>query len=648
MNKYFSSRSISFVGCFLASLGVGLCFTATSVLQIILYIGIIQGFGIGLTYVQNNAIINQYFIKYRATANGISLSGGTIGSFALSYLVELCLKYYTLQEIFLILSAVILSTLPICVLMKPFQGVSQNILKELNSSRNFSPEVLSVEALEEENGEYSEKIISEYPKKIIEYSEKTIPEYSEKCFEEKSTGISVLPIPEYSNQGFTITECSQRRKLTMSELAEIESVRKVAEYQRRLSQLTPRDRVIVAKDERKRIKENNEQVMKVAPIYLKSYKKFSNGLILTGSNSIMVPVNSNLSNNNGFIRRQSLVSTIQKTVVDITKNFERRVSSGCSHLNQTAKCRNKDKTPNNQANAIKSNCNQVKVPNGKTVPNQEAKVLNQSEAEYHHDRRLSRSYTVNSRTAVLDSSDSESNISSSPMHAQYSYQDSHEEKESVKKLVMNILKNRMFILICLTHMAYFWSSITYTMIIVDFSLDRGIRISHSVHLLNSFAAGDLIGRLASGWFMDNSIFPLQFLALFSTTGIGILLSVTTLANNYYFFLIISAILGLLSGTINILLNVLFCKYVGSDKAALAFGLSAFFCGLCTLGRPLVVGHFRDQIGGSYDGLFITLGIITILIGSLWLFESCIKGRSFDEEEEEPKTVSDEISYVEKV
>lgn len=640
MNKYFSSRSISFVGCFLAALGVGLCYTATSVLQIILYIGIIQGFGIGLTYVQNNAITNQYFIKYRATANGISLSGGTIGSFALSYLVELCLKYYTLQEIFLILSAVILSTLPICTLMKPFQGVSQNILKELNSSRNFSPEVLSVEALEEES--------SEYPNKIIEYSEKLTPEYSEKCFEEKSTGISVLPLPEYSNQGFTITECSLRRKLTMSEVAEIEAVRKVAEYQRRLSELTPGDRAIIAKDERKRIKENNEQVMKVAPIYLKSYKKFSNGLILTGSNSIMVPVNSNLSNNNGFIRRQSLASTIQKTVVDITKNFERRVSSGCSHLNQPAKYRNKDKIPHNQKNNIRSNCNQVKVPNGKTVPNQEPKVVNQSEAKYHHDRRLSRSYTVNSRTAVLDFSDSESNISSTPTHAQYSYQDSYEEKESVKKLVMNILRNRMFILICLTHMAYFWSSITYTMIIVDFSLDKGISISQSVNLLNSFAAGDLIGRLASGWFMDNSIFPLQFLALFSTTGIGILLSVTTLANNYYFFLIISAILGLLSGTINILLNVLFCKYVGSDKAALAFGLSAFFCGLCTLGRPLVVGHFRDQIGGSYDGLFVTLGIITILIGSLWLFESCIKGRSSDEEEEEPKTVSDEISYVEKV
>ena len=70
LNSKFSTRTIMTVGCALSALGCGLCYTATSVGDITLYVGVVQGFGIGLTYVQNNAILNQYFVKFRATANG--------------------------------------------------------------------------------------------------------------------------------------------------------------------------------------------------------------------------------------------------------------------------------------------------------------------------------------------------------------------------------------------------------------------------------------------------------------------------------------------------------------------------------------------------------------------------------------------------
>lgn len=568
LNSHFSSRTISFVGCFFAALGVGLCYTATSVIEIIVYIGVVQGFGIGLTYVQNNAIINQYFIKYRATANGISLSGGAIGSFALSYLIEICLKFYTLQEIFLILSAIILITLPICLLMKPFRGNPSldDVIKE-------TPKILSVEDLEKD--------------------------------EEKDSFPETFPLPKflpnlYEKNQENILQNEENRKVEMN---------------RKLSTLSNKDFSFIMKNERKRIKENNEQVMKIATVYLKSYKDLNStsGLTFTGSNTIVVPVKSGLKSWTGrggddFVRRESILTDISKVVANVTKKFERRVSTGCS--------------------PIKSNC----------------------DVNYNHDLRIERSDTVNSRTAVLDTSSDTFDTSFASCKS--------DDSTNVWKLVANILTNKMFILICMTHMALFWSSITYTMIIVDFSLDKGISIAQSVHILNSFAAGDLIGRLGSGWFMDNKIVSLKFLAFVSTTGTGLLLSVTPLFEDYYFFLTISAILGLLSGTMNILLNVLFCKYVGSSNAALAFGLSAFFCGVCTLGRPLVVGHFRDQVDGSYDGLFITLGVISMVIGSVWLFESFIRRgcKNFDHsEEEDPKTLStesipsiDSISIAEKV
>lgn len=67
---------------------------------------ITKGFGIGMTYVQNPAIINQYFVKFRATANGIAMAGGTVGAFILSPLVERTLGLFELRENFLILACI--------------------------------------------------------------------------------------------------------------------------------------------------------------------------------------------------------------------------------------------------------------------------------------------------------------------------------------------------------------------------------------------------------------------------------------------------------------------------------------------------------------------------------------------------------------
>lgn len=107
-------------------------------------------------------------------------------------------------------------------------------------------------------------------------------------------------------------------------------------------------------------------------------------------------------------------------------------------------------------------------------------------------------------------------------------------------------------------------------------------------------------------------------------GTGLLMQATTITGNFYAFFAISAVLGLLSGLINILLNILFCKYLGTERASLSFGLSAFFCGLVTLARPAVVGHFRDSKDGSYDGLLTVLGFVSVAAGALWLLEPMLK------------------------
>ena len=71
-------------------------------------------------------IINQYFLKYRATAAGLSLSGACVGSFALPFIVEYMLRKFGLPGTFLIIGGFILHALPAALLMTEPSWIKRN------------------------------------------------------------------------------------------------------------------------------------------------------------------------------------------------------------------------------------------------------------------------------------------------------------------------------------------------------------------------------------------------------------------------------------------------------------------------------------------------------------------------------------------
>lgn len=95
------------------------------------------GFGVGITYVQNPAIINEYFVRYRATANGIALCGGTIGAFVISPIIQSSLDSLGLQKTFLTLASLSLLTLPASLLLKPKKENEYDKMRD-NLSKIFS------------------------------------------------------------------------------------------------------------------------------------------------------------------------------------------------------------------------------------------------------------------------------------------------------------------------------------------------------------------------------------------------------------------------------------------------------------------------------------------------------------------------------
>lgn len=68
--SYFHLRTIVVVGVIFASAGFAACFLATDIRHIVLLVGVVHGFGNGLSYMQTPVIIAQYFKRYTATATG--------------------------------------------------------------------------------------------------------------------------------------------------------------------------------------------------------------------------------------------------------------------------------------------------------------------------------------------------------------------------------------------------------------------------------------------------------------------------------------------------------------------------------------------------------------------------------------------------
>lgn len=125
--EYFSIRTLVFYGTLMSSIGVALCYTANNILLIVIYFGIIFGIGSGLAKNSNVIAINQYFVKYRTMATGLSLAGSSIGSFVLPPLTEYLMIEYGLRGSFLLLSSVLVQSLVTAMLFRPLkQNIKNN------------------------------------------------------------------------------------------------------------------------------------------------------------------------------------------------------------------------------------------------------------------------------------------------------------------------------------------------------------------------------------------------------------------------------------------------------------------------------------------------------------------------------------------
>ncbi|KAL3266168.1 hypothetical protein HHI36_010352 [Cryptolaemus montrouzieri] len=117
--RAFSYRKVSLAGAFLCSLGLITTFPANNMGHILITYSIINGLGVGLASSATFVALNNYFVKKRGQAVGLSLAGTAFGMMVMPQAVKLLLDAYSFRGAILVLGAFALNGVVGSCLLQP-------------------------------------------------------------------------------------------------------------------------------------------------------------------------------------------------------------------------------------------------------------------------------------------------------------------------------------------------------------------------------------------------------------------------------------------------------------------------------------------------------------------------------------------------
>ncbi|XP_025417587.1 monocarboxylate transporter 14-like [Sipha flava] len=149
LRELLSFRSVTILGGLLAFVGMITSSLANSVLHLFVSYGIMVGFGAGACYPAGILLVNEYFDRYRGLANGLSLVGTTIGSFALPIYLKFLTVSYGYRGGILIASGMILNVIACALTYVP----SEKYVRSVGTTAPMSSSSLSTSAVSIETRE---------------------------------------------------------------------------------------------------------------------------------------------------------------------------------------------------------------------------------------------------------------------------------------------------------------------------------------------------------------------------------------------------------------------------------------------------------------------------------------------------------------
>ncbi|KAH3804544.1 monocarboxylate transporter 12-like [Dreissena polymorpha] len=117
--QHFTQRKVVMVGAFVGGLGLSLAGLLLSIEWVILTSGAMFGFGNACIFGNGLVMLGHYFKKRRSLANGLALSGASIGMFAVPPLLQYLLDTYSLKGTMVIIGGIYMNAAVAGALYRP-------------------------------------------------------------------------------------------------------------------------------------------------------------------------------------------------------------------------------------------------------------------------------------------------------------------------------------------------------------------------------------------------------------------------------------------------------------------------------------------------------------------------------------------------
>lgn len=586
-------RPLVMIGAAVGAIGLSTCFLASSLNIITILLGVF-GIGYGLVSAVTPIAINNYFLNRIITANSIANSGACIGSIIFPIMFEYLMDIYELSSCLLLTGGIVLNVAIAGALMHPPSWFKQEIREENIPLKDECYEIPKPPPL---------------PLKISE-RRKSI---SLNCINKKCADKS-----EYDGD---LDPKSNLQRELQSELV-----------------LTLKKRTSLQSE---------------GPSTLKKFQEESFDSLDTSLSSFYAQkVETLYKESDELLRAQKefedSLSDFQSVVVDIVVTSKSDELLNRIDPDEIKTSQLTDSCPARHSFSISSarrKLNKFKSPIPSAGPLKKHKYTDSSgeincfdlypvdESSHKEDRKASESYSL--PTSKIDEVPEES-IQDLPLT------ENKEESLGHVGSFVSVITSLIFYLTAFTNISFYFLFHMFIIIIVDYSMDRGIPDRDTKYVLLVFAFCDFLGRVCLGWITEMKYFTRSRFVMLCMGSIGLVFFTLPFATDYWSLVMVSGCYGVLLGCMMIVFPILLIDYFGMEMYAITYGFLCFLNGFVSFAMPSLIGYFRDTLG-SYDNLFFILGVISVVASATWMFEKCLLPKNSHLQDENETTNTENFS-----
>lgn len=201
----------------------------------------------------------------------------------------------------------------------------------------------------------------------------------------------------------------------------------------------------------------------------------------------------------------------------------------------------------------------------------------------------------------------------------------HHGVPSLRDTLKNFLK-LAFCVDALSFAVVLFGYSTFVLLSVDLAKDRGIPPSEAVYLLHAFCAGDIIFRAISGYVIDSGLASLEATMLSGYLVQAAVFEAMVWSTTLATLLLCSFVVGASNGFRIGLQAPIMVHDFGVDVLPIMMGGLTFVIGSVALGRPALIGYYRDNLG-KYDGLLHIIAVGNVVFLAVWVIRLFLRKRT---------------------